>query len=78
MALRRAAATAAARGAKALHTLSSRAVVSVRGSDAEAFLQGLTTNDVPNLPDGKCMYTGFLNHSGRLLVRSPRSPPRAL
>lgn len=68
---------AAAHGAKALHTLSSRAVVSVHGSDAEAFLQGLTTNDVPNLPDGTCMYTGFLNHSGRLLVRSPLSPPHA-
>lgn len=49
--------------------LPQRAVLSVSGSDAQTYLQGLTTNDMRSLEGPKdAMYTTFLNHKGRVIA----------
>lgn len=45
-----------------------RAIISIKGSDATTFLQGLMTNDIHHL-DTKCaIFTAFLSPQGKLLV----------
>lgn len=47
--------------------LSDRAVLAVYGSDAESFLQGLITNDVNALAEGRAMYAALLTPQGKIL-----------
>ena len=56
--------------------LRDRGVVTVGGEDAEAFLQGLLTNDVERLREGEARYAGLLTPQGKILfdmlaVRAP-------
>ncbi|KAJ2471977.1 ccr4 associated factor [Coemansia sp. RSA 2322] len=44
-----------------------RAVISVAGADAEAFLQGMQCNDMARAAEGG-MFTGFLTPQGRMLA----------
>lgn len=44
------------------------AVLRLSGDDAEAFLQGQTTNDVKALPVGQAQWNGWCTPKGRLLV----------
>jgi len=45
-----------------------RALISVYGSEAKQFLDGLITNDVKNLEDGSQMLAAFPNAQGRLVA----------
>lgn len=47
--------------------LESRAVIEVTGPDWRAFLQGLLTNDVEDLPVGQTRFAGLLTPQGRVL-----------
>jgi tRNA-modifying protein YgfZ len=47
--------------------LEDRGVVSVRGADATAFLQGLLTNDVERLAPGEARYAALLTPQGKIL-----------
>ncbi|XP_014255717.1 putative transferase CAF17 homolog, mitochondrial [Cimex lectularius] len=47
--------------------LKGRSVLSIKGADAEGFLQELTTNDVRQLEVGPSMFTLFLNGRGRVI-----------
>ncbi len=57
-----------------------RGLISVRGTEAIQFLDGLITNDVKNLEDGAQMSAAFPNAQGRLLavVRVTRNAERFL
>eukprot|EP00126_Sphaerothecum_destruens_P014242 Sdes_comp24548_c0_seq1m22416 len=45
-----------------------RKIISLQGADTLKFLQGLITNDVNTLSSSNpLIYTGFLQHKGRLL-----------
>ncbi len=57
-----------------------RGLISVRGSEAVQFLDGLVTNDVKSLEDGAQMLAAFPNAQGRLLavVRVTRNGERFL
>ena len=48
--------------------LSDRAVVSVEGSDAETFLQGLITNGVGKLASGEARYSALLAPQGKVIA----------
>ncbi|KAH0608250.1 uncharacterized protein H6S33_002302 [Morchella sextelata] len=67
---------------KGLARLTDRALLSVAGTDAPKFLQGLVTAQVPP-PDGNSTYSCFLNSQGRVLsdafiYPSPTHEPRYL
>mmetsp|Transcript_27243 Transcript_27243/g.80115 ORF Transcript_27243/g.80115 Transcript_27243/m.80115 type:complete len:368 (-) Transcript_27243:234-1337(-) len=47
--------------------LSRRRVLSLRGPDAQTFLQGLVTADVPAIGPGAPVHAAFLNRTGRVL-----------
>jgi len=47
--------------------LSDRALIAVSGSEAEAFLQGLITNDISLLDDKVWLYAGLLTPQGKIL-----------
>lgn len=47
--------------------LNDRAVLRVRGADAESFLQGLLSQDVALLGEGRPLYAGLLSPQGKLL-----------
>lgn len=47
--------------------LDDRAVLSVSGSDADGFLQGLITNDVEKLRDGSAIHAALLTPQGKYL-----------
>ncbi|WP_375397127.1 YgfZ/GcvT domain-containing protein [uncultured Sphingomonas sp.] len=47
--------------------LGDRAVLRVAGDDARAFLNGLTTQDVPALADGQACWAGLLTPQGKAL-----------
>ncbi len=47
--------------------LDDRAVLSVSGSDADGFLQGLVTNDVGKLRDGAAIHAALLTPQGKYL-----------
>lgn len=47
--------------------LPGRGVVSVSGADARTFLQGLISNDVNRLSDGRALYAALLTPQGRYL-----------
>jgi len=47
--------------------LSDRALIAVSGSEAEAFLQGLITNDLSSLDDKAWLYAGLLTPQGKIL-----------
>ncbi|KAJ3222117.1 ccr4 associated factor [Clydaea vesicula] len=49
--------------------ISARSLISIKGSDATKFLQGLTTNHMPLIESGhgNGLYTGFLSAQGRVL-----------
>jgi folate-binding protein YgfZ len=47
--------------------LSDRAVISVEGTEARAFLQGLVTNDMAECAPGRAIYAGLLTPQGKLL-----------
>ncbi len=47
--------------------LSDRAVLKVTGADARKFLQGMLTNDVGKLEEGKAMHAGLLSPQGKIL-----------
>jgi folate-binding protein YgfZ len=47
--------------------LDDRAVLMVSGPEATVFLQGLITNDVGGLTEGKAMYAAFLTPQGKIL-----------
>ena len=57
-----------------------RGLISVRGSEAVQFLDGMITNDVKTLEDGALMKAAFPNAQGRLLavVRVTRNGDRFL
>ncbi|MEO8041551.1 MAG: glycine cleavage T C-terminal barrel domain-containing protein [Acidobacteriota bacterium] len=57
-----------------------RGLISVRGSEAIQFLDGLMTNDVKSIEDGAFMLAAFPNAQGRLLavVRVTRNGERFL
>lgn len=57
-----------------------RGLISVRGSEAVPFLDGMVTNDVKSLEDGAHMLAAFPNAQGRLLalVRVTRNGERFL
>lgn len=44
-----------------------RRLISLRGHDASHFLQGLTTQNIPSQFPKACLYSAFLNASGRVL-----------
>ncbi len=44
-----------------------RRLISLRGQDASHFLQGLTTQNIPSQFPNSCLYSAFLNASGRVL-----------
>ena len=48
-------------------TLENRAVLSVAGADASAFLQGMLTHDVGLLAPGRSLYAGLLSPQGKAL-----------
>jgi folate-binding protein YgfZ len=48
-------------------TLENRAVLSVAGTDAQAFLQGLITHDVGLLAPGRALFAGLLSPQGKAL-----------
>jgi len=50
-----------------LIALESRALVTVRGPDARAFLQNLLTQDIESLKEGESRFTALLTPQGRLL-----------
>jgi aminomethyltransferase len=54
----------AVRTAAGLFDVSHMGEVRVKGSGAEAFLQGLTPNDVSKLPPGRAHYSGLLTEDG--------------
>lgn len=47
--------------------LTDRAVIALGGTEAKSFLQGLVTNDVESLSDGKALYTALLTPQGKIL-----------
>lgn len=47
--------------------LTDRGVVRVAGPDAQTLLQGLVTNDVPDLAVGSAVYAGLLTPQGKIL-----------
>ncbi len=47
--------------------LNNRAVISVKGNDGFAFLQGILTNDISPCKEGKLVYSLMLNAQGKLL-----------
>jgi len=47
--------------------LENRAVLEVKGPEAEDFLQGILTNDVRQLEESKAIYAGLLTPQGKLL-----------
>ena len=47
--------------------LPSRRLISLRGHDASHFLQGLVTQNIPSHFPSSCLYSAFLNASGRVL-----------
>src|SRR5215470_17477091 len=57
-----------------------RGLISVRGKEAVQFLDGMITNDMKTLGDGKQMLAAFPNSQGRLLavVRVRRQGDRYL
>jgi tRNA-modifying protein YgfZ len=48
--------------------LSHRGVVEVKGPDALSFLQGLVTNDVEQVADGRAVYAGLLTPQGKVIA----------
>lgn len=46
--------------------LSNRAVISIEGDDATAFLQSLVTNDVSNLKEAEAAYAALLTPQGKI------------
>ncbi|MBK9083415.1 MAG: folate-binding protein YgfZ [Rhizobiales bacterium] len=54
--------------------LADRGVVKVAGVDSVAFLQGLVTNDVTNLPEPEGRYAALLTPQGKILVDFLLSP----
>lgn len=48
-------------------TLNGRAYISVSGTDAEDFLQGLITTDLPSLPQGEARAGALLTPQGKIL-----------
>ncbi|HVK91456.1 MAG TPA: folate-binding protein YgfZ, partial [Mycoplana sp.] len=48
-------------------TLSGRAYISIAGGDAEDFLQGLITTDIPSLPAGEARAGALLTPQGKIL-----------
>lgn len=66
-------------GGTALHR-EPRGLITVHGSEAVQFLDGLITNDVKTLPDGGQMHAAFPDAKGRLLavVRVVRNGERFL
>jgi len=57
----------AVRGAAGLFDVSHMGEISVRGPQAESFLQYLTPNDVAQLVPGRAHYSGLLNEQGTYL-----------
>lgn len=55
--------------------LTCRALLSVRGPDARAFLQGLVTNDMAAVKPGAPAHVAFLNRQGRVLCDAHVSAP---
>jgi len=47
--------------------LENRAILEIKGAEAEDFLQGILTNDVLQLADDKAIYAGLLTPQGKLL-----------
>ena len=47
--------------------LSRRGVVAVAGAEAEAFLNGIVTNDLADIPAGSAGYGGLLTPQGKIL-----------
>ena len=47
--------------------LPTRRLISLRGHDASHFLQGLVTQNLPSQFPSSCLYSAFLNASGRVL-----------
>ena len=47
--------------------LKNRAVISISGSEAKSFLQGLITNDINKIDSGEAIYSLMLSAQGRFL-----------
>ena len=56
-----------AMSASHIQRLEDRGVVRVAGADAEAFLQGLVTNDMARLAETPAIYAGLLSPQGKIL-----------
>ena len=54
-------------GKAGLFDISHMGQVRIKGSDALAFLQFVTTNDVSKLADGQVQYTALLNEQGTFI-----------
>lgn len=52
---------------KSISLLPDRAVFTISGQDAKGFLQGLVTNDVEKLADGKAAHAGLLTPQGKIM-----------
>ena len=52
-------------------TLSGRAHISITGGDAEDFLQGLITTDIPSLPAGEARAGALLTPQGKMSTPTP-------
>ena len=53
-----------------ISNLKNRSLIKIKGEDSLKFLQGLTTNNLLNLPKKPSIYTAFLNPKGRFLYDS--------
>ena len=49
------------------HLPSDRAIITVAGEDRQAFLQGLVSNDIAKVSDGRAIYATLLTAQGRFL-----------
>ena len=47
--------------------LTGRGVIAVSGGDAQAFLQGLISNDMAKVADGQAIYAALLTAQGKFL-----------
>ena len=50
-----------------MQKLDERSVLGISGSDAQTFLQGLTTNDILKSPENELMYSLLLTPQGRII-----------
>jgi tRNA-modifying protein YgfZ len=59
---------AAIRSGAAIGSISARAQIAVAGSDRATYLQGLLTNDIQALSEGRGCYAAWLSPQGRMLT----------